>query len=129
MKLIETSKGNIAHLTHGDEILFCHGKHMKKKVVAENEAFFVLGTLVFEPKGNNHRLILSDPEMDSQFDGNGIMADISLVINTNVINSLLIFREEAKARDFLNQQNTEEVIRETIEIQSQFSQLPVQALV
>lgn len=129
MKLIETEKGNIINLTHGDEILFCHGKHLKRRVILENESFFVIGNYTLEPNGNNHKLILTDPETDSQFDGNGIMADISLVINTNIINALLIFRKEESARDFLNQQNTEEVIRETIEIQSQFSQLPVQTLV
>lgn len=128
MNIIETEKGDIIQLTHGDEILFRHGHQGKLKKILDEETYFLVGKQTIERIGNNHRVILADPDIDTQFDSMGIMANVSVVIDTNIINGLLIFFTEENARDFLNNQRTDEVIRETVSIQHRFSQLPVQTL-
>ena len=129
MNIIETEKGEIIQLTRGDEILFRHGQQGKLKRILDEETYFIVGKHTIECVGNNHRIILADPDIDTLFDNMGVMADINVVIATNVINGLLIFLTEENARDFLNNVRTDEVIRETVSIQHRFSQLPVQTLV
>ena len=128
MNIIETEKGEIIQLTHGDEILFRHGHQGKLKKILDEETYFLVGKQTIERIGNNHRVILADPYIDTQFDNMGIMSNVSVVIDTNIINGLLIFLTEENARDFLNNQRTDEVIRETVSIHYRFSQLPVQTL-
>lgn len=128
MQEIKTERGNILELSMGDRLVFKHGRVAKIYTLPSQEKLYLLGKHDVSRRGNVHEVLFTDPLMDLQFDEMGIMADLSVVINTNIINTLLVFRSLENAQAFLNGSKNEDLIRETISIQATISGVPVTSL-
>ena len=122
MREHQTEKGLVVELTMGDKLIFKHGFNAKIYTV---EKLFLIGKLNIERVGLTHQVTFTDPMMDLQFDEMGIMADLNVVINTNIINAVLVFSTLDNAKRFLEGSKDEELIRETINLQSKISRVPV----
>lgn len=125
MREHHVDKWSVTELTMGDRLIFKHGSHAKIYTVGVYEHLFILGKVKKERRGASYDIIFSDPLMDSQFDEMGIMADLNVVINTNIINGLLVFSSLENAEDFLKGKRKEELVRETISIQTKISGVPI----
>ena len=125
MREHQTEKGLVVELTMGDKLIFKHGFNVKIYTVEPNEKLFLIGKLNIERVGLTHQVTFTDPMMDLQFDEMGIMADLNVVINTNIINAVLVFSTLDNAKRFLEGSKDEELIRETINLQSKISRVPV----
>lgn len=128
MHEIKTERGSIFELTMGDRLVFKHGRVAKIYTVPTQEKLYLLGKHAISRRGNVHEVLFTDPLMDLQFDEMGIMADLSVVINTNIINTLLVFKSLENAQAFLNGSKNEDLIRETVSIQAAISRVPVTSL-
>lgn len=125
MHIYKTEKGDICELSMGDRLIFRHGSNAKIYTVQPNEKLYLLGKQVLRPYGGVYEIEFSDPLMDLQFDEMGIMADVGIVINTNIISTILVFGSLEHAEAFLKGSTKEELVRETIFLQSKIARVPV----